>query len=398
MPSASFHKVVWPLAIGETIVWAGLYYAFPALLLQWEADPGWSKAELTGAFTLSVLVSALLAPFSGRIIDRALGPQMFAGSAAAGALLLMALTQVTQLWQFYLVWTVMGVVLAGCLYEPCFALLTRTMGVRARRAITAVSLVAGLAGTVSYPAAHYLSLAFGWRGAVMVFASVILLVAVPLMWFAASLAERTGGHQAPPSSLKASAAARVAGRPAFWALALGFAMLALNHGMLLTHTLPLLNERGLDPGLAVLAISCIGPMQVIGRIVMMSVEHRVSSLTIAISCQIAVGFAAMFLMGAAAAPLLLAPFVMLQGAGNGVTSISRPMLTAELLGRTDFGVISGLTAVIYISGFALGPTAGSILWQAGGYNAMLMAAIGLAGAGIGLLAASRRLSALAAHG
>ena len=57
-----------------------------------------------------------------------------------------------------------------------------------------------------------------------------------------------------------------------------------------------------------------------------------------------------------------------------------------------------MTAVIYISGFALGPTAGSILWQAGGYNAMLMAAIGLAGAGIGLLAASRRLSALAAHG
>ena len=395
MPSASFHKVVWPLAIAETIVWAGLYYAFPALLLQWEADPGWSKAQLTGAFTLAVLVSALLAPFSGRVIDRALGPHMFAGSAAAGAVLMLVLTQVTQLWQFYAVWTAIGVVMAGCLYEPCFALLTRTMGPRARRAITAVSLVAGLAGTVSFPAAHYLSEALGWRGAVMVFAGVILLVAVPLMWLAASMAERSGGHEAPPSSLKASAAARVAARPAFWALALGFAMLALNHGMMLTHTLPLLNERGLAPALAVLAISCIGPMQVIGRIVMMSVEHR---MAIAISCQAAVAAAAVCMMGAAAWPVLLAPFVMLQGAGNGVTSIIRPVLTAELLGKTDFGVISGLTALIYISGFALGPSIGSLLWHTGGYNAMLAAAIALAGTGIVLLGSARRLSASQAHG
>ena len=69
-----------------------------------------------------------------------------AGSAAAGAVLLLVLTQVTQLWQCYAVWTAIGLVMAGCLYEPCFALLTRTMGLRARRAITAVSLVAGLAG------------------------------------------------------------------------------------------------------------------------------------------------------------------------------------------------------------------------------------------------------------
>jgi MFS family permease len=398
MPAAGFHKVVWPLAVAETIVWAGLYYSFPALLLQWEADPGWSKAELTGAFTLSVLVSALLAPFSGRVIDRALGPHLFAGSAALGAVLLMVLTQVTQLWQFYAVWTAIGVVMAGCLYEPCFALLTRTMGPRARRAITAVSLVAGLAGTVSFPAAHYLSVALGWRGALVVFAAVILGLAVPLMWYAAKLAERSGGHQAPASSLKAATAARVAARPAFWALSLGFAMLALNHGMILTHTLPLLNERGLDPALAVLAISCIGPMQVAGRIVMMSVEHRVSSMAIAIACQVSLAVAAVALMGAAAWPVLLAPFVMLQGAGNGVTSIIRPVLTAELLGRADFGVISGLTALVYISGFALGPTAGSLLWQTGGYNAMLVAAIAMAGAGIVLLAAARRFSAAAPHG
>ena len=50
------------MAIGQIITWAGLYYVFPALLLRWEQDLGWSKAELTAAITLAVFVSALTAP------------------------------------------------------------------------------------------------------------------------------------------------------------------------------------------------------------------------------------------------------------------------------------------------------------------------------------------------
>ena len=65
----SFRRVVWPLAIAETIIWATLYYLFPALLLEWEQDLGWSKTELAGAFTMALVVTALLAPFVGRLID-----------------------------------------------------------------------------------------------------------------------------------------------------------------------------------------------------------------------------------------------------------------------------------------------------------------------------------------
>ena len=54
-----FHSIVWPLAIAETIVWAAMYYGFPALLPAWERDLGWSKTELSLAFTLSLVVSAV---------------------------------------------------------------------------------------------------------------------------------------------------------------------------------------------------------------------------------------------------------------------------------------------------------------------------------------------------
>ena len=75
-----FGRIVWPLAIAETIVWAAMFYSFPALLLQWERDLGWSKIELSGALTLALVVSALLAPVVGRLIDHGLGRYVFTGS------------------------------------------------------------------------------------------------------------------------------------------------------------------------------------------------------------------------------------------------------------------------------------------------------------------------------
>lgn len=393
MQSAHFHKLIWPFAIAETILWAALYYSFPALLVQWEQEFGWSKTGLTGAFTLAVLTSAVMAPVAGRLIDRGLGTLVICGSAVLGALLLVLLTQVTQLWQFYIVWFCIGVTLAGCLYEPCFAILIRTLGTRARRGITIVSLVAGLAGTVSFPSAFYLSTALGWRGAVLVFAAVIIAIAVPLIWWAASRAEKIGGAMTEPSSVSAKDPLRIARKPAFWALALGIAMVSLDTGMMITHTLPLLDERGFARETAVFAISLIGPMQVLGRLIIMNIEHRVSSLAVAISCQVAVSAAALSLMGATMFPVLLASFVALQGFGNGVTSIIRPVLTAELLGKANFGLISGMTALVYISGFAAGPTVGSLAWQIGGYDLMLVVAVGIGGLGTVLLLLAGRLAA-----
>jgi predicted MFS family arabinose efflux permease len=392
MQSGQFQRIVWSLAIAETIVWAGLYYIFAAMLVQWDTEFQWSRLALTGAFTLAIIMSAITAPIAGRIIDRGMGRYLFAGSALTGAVLLGAMTLVTQLWQFYLIWFCIGIMLAGCLYEPCFVILTRTMAQRARRGITIVSLVAGFAGTVSFPSAFYLSQVFGWRGATVMFAAAIIVVAVPLIWWATGQAEHLGGSSAPPSSHSARDPMRIAANPAFWTLALAFALLALNHGMMVTHTLPLLDERGFSKDAAILAMSMIGPMQVLGRIIMVNVEHRISSLAIAVLCQLAVGVAAFCLMGAIAFPFLLAGFVMFQGFGNGVTSIIRPILTAQLLGKQDFGVISGMTASVYITGFATGPTLGSLVWQAGGYDLMLFLAAGLGAVGTLLLLAAGYLA------
>ena len=386
----SFRKVVWPLAVAETVVWAAMYYSFPALLPSWEADLGWSKTELSIAFTIALIVSAVLAPVAGRLIDHGFGKQCFAGGALLGAAMLILLSQVTALWQFYLVWTGLGIAMSSTLYEACFAILTRTMGPRAKRAITLVTLVAGFAGTVSFPSAHALAGSLGWRGAVLVFASAVVLVAVPLIWTGSRHAERHGRAHVAPSSRRASEAMKVASKAAFWLLSLSFAMIALDHGIVISHLLPMLDDRGLPESAAVLAASMIGPMQVAGRLAMMAGERYLSTLTISIGCYVTLAIAAGALFGARFQPELVVLFVICQGAGNGVVSIMRPVVTAELMGRPNFGIISGLLAIPYMGGYALGPTVAALTWQVGGYDLVLLIAIAMALVGLFSLVAAWR--------
>jgi len=363
-----FRRIVWSLATAETIIWAALFYSFPALLLTWEHDLGWTKTELTGAFTLALIVAAVMAPVAGRIIDRGFGRVIFVGSTVGGAVALVVLSTVTELWQFYLVWFVIGLMMAGALYEPCFAILTRSMGPRARRAITVVTLIAGFAGTVSFPSAHLLVGLIGWRGTVLVFAAAIVVIAVPFVWYGCTCAARHGELHEPTTSPGVVAVLPVLRKPTFWFLAFAFAAIALNHAALITHLLPLLDERGADPQTAVLAASMMGPMQVAGRLAMVAAEKHVSVIGITIACFVSTVLAAMALLGAATIPLMLVIFVLLQGAGYGVTSIVRPVVTAQLLGRANFGVVSGLLAVPFLGAAALAPTIAAYTWGVGGYQ------------------------------
>ncbi len=384
---------MWQLAIAQTIVWAGLYYGFPALILRWETEFGWTKTELTGAVTLSIGLSALFSPLAGRLIDRGLGPQVLAGGALAGGLCLGLVGLVQSLWQFYLLWCLIGIATAFCLYDACFAVVVRAAGSAARRPITLITLVAGLAGTLSFPLAHGIAEAFGWRWSCLALALLICLLGLPLMWQGARRLEATAEDPEMPLESGGDGErrpARFLARPAFWLLAAGFSLLGLNHSAILNHLLPMLDERGIPQGMAVFAAAMIGPMQVAGRLAMMAVERHVSNRGITIACFGAVALATLALMTASLVPMLLVPFVILQGAGHGVTSIMKPLVTGDILGRANFGAISGSQALIFKLSVAAAPFVGALLWQLGDYDLVLAAMLAAAVVGLGLfLAASR---------
>ena len=384
-----FRRVIWSFAIAETIIWAAFYYSFPALLPEWERSFGWTKADLSLAFTSGLIVCALLAPTVGKLIDRGYSLLVYFGSTILGIASLLLLSTVHDYWQFYTVWLCIGTAMSGSLYEPCFAIITRITGKDSKWAITRITLLAGLAGTVSFPSAHALTELFGWRTALQVFAAAVAAISLPLIWFGCKHASKQLAAVNPISRGRKSPTRSTLISPLFWLLAIAFTAINITHGMLLTHLLPILDDRGVTASTAVLVAAMIGPMQVTGRIAMMGAERRISTYGIAISCFLIMICAGSLLLFSNGALALIFTFVILYGAAYGVTTIVRPVITADVFGRESFGAISGMLALPFMFGTALSPTIAALIWSAGGYDMVIMTALGVALFGLIALLAVR---------
>ena len=376
---------VWLLALGQTLIYAGCYYSFPALLPELVAATGWSKAELALGPTLAFLIMAGLTPFTGRLVDRGLGGEMLIWLPVLCALGVAGLGLVGSLTGWLALWALIGVAQAGSLYETCFAFLTRRLGDGARAAITRVTLVAGFAGTLAFPLGHWLGQVLGGQGALVVFAGLALLAA-PLNAVAVRQLRRRerAGQAIPPSPPGVLQAALK--KPAFWIISLGFLAVYLNHGILITYALILFADRGAAPALAALAAACIGPAQVAGRLVLLAAGARVTTGQATMASLGGTVLAGVLLWLAGAAPLLIFAFALAQGAGIGLTSILRPVLIAEILGRQGFGAISGAAAVAPILASAAAPSVGAALLALGGPGLVYAVCLALAVTGLALMA------------
>ena len=386
--SAKESLAVWLLALGLFLIYAGVFYAFPALLPDLLADTGWSKADLALGPTLSYLT-----PLTGRVIDRGHGGALVIVMPILAALGIVALAFVQTRAQWWAVWAILGVAQSGCLYESVFALLTRRMGDHARIAITRITLVAGLSSTMTFPLGHWLGQAYGGLGAYLGFAALAIVGTVPLNIWAVRLLR---GPEVARSGEDHRGALRAAlQRPAFWGIAAIFALIWLSHGMLLTYILPLFQERGVSREWAAIAAACLGPAQLAGRMVLAvggaKVENRMATRV----SLLMVVLASCLLWFAGAAPILVFVVVIVQGAGVGLMSIMRPMLILDVLGRRGFGAISGASAVSPIVATAAAPVLGAYLLDHFGAGSIYACLIGFSALSLALAMVLTRKPALA---
>ena len=242
------------LSFGQTLVWACIYYIFPALILRWENSNGWSILEISFAITLALLTSAFFSPISGKIIDKGYGHFLLFFSALLGGLELLFLSNISTLWHFYLIWILLGISMSGCLYEPCFSFVTKYRGEKAKRDILSITLISGFASTICFPLSHFISNIFGWQTTVMIFGVVVIFIAAPLLIIGATLLRtnlETTVLKSDKDNIKNSVSLK---NPLLILLAISFALLALTHGSTINHLLPILSERGYPSDLSLIHI------------------------------------------------------------------------------------------------------------------------------------------------
>ena len=366
--------IVGALSVTETVSWGILYYAFAVFLLPMQQELGYSAAQLAGAFSLALLVSAVAGIAVGRHLDRR-GPRalMTAGSIT-GVVLVLAWSQVHGLAAFYLLWAGIGVVMAAVLYEPAFVVLAKWFpepGER-RRAMTAMTLVAALASFIFLPLAQALIDAHGWRDALVILAVVLAVVTIPLHAVALRAAP------AHPRTVQRSASAREAMRSAsFWLLSSAFFLATIAGIAVVVQGIPFLLERGYGTAFAAFAIGLIGVSQIPGRIVFAAVGGRLPEPWNSMSVFALIAAGILLVVGVDAPAAVVAGMILL-GMGNGMATLARATTIADRYGAASYGAIASVMGAGTMSARAVAPVAAAAWAATVGYASMLLTLCALA--------------------
>jgi predicted MFS family arabinose efflux permease len=361
------------LGITQIISWGTLNYSIAVLGTHMAKDFGLSLPAILAAFTGALLISGLLSPLAGRWIDQqGSRPVMASGSLlAAVAFTGMAMTD-SFAW-LVLYWAMAGAAMALTLYDMAFAALEQVTGSHYRQAITALTLFGGLASTVFWPLSYVLAESIGWRSTVLLFAATHLLVCLPLhLVFLHSRIPSTAVVQpADPQSTdpqKNSLRETVRHRKGLYWLTSSFTLIAIIFSSLAVHMIATLEAFGLSADDAILLAAAVGPMQVLGRIIEFSFGQALSATRIATITMALMLLSLIFLLCVMGSSPAAWGFAIAYGASNGVMTIVRGSLPAELYGRDGYGALLGFIAGPSFIGKAVAPFGFALLATASGYS------------------------------
>src|SRR3954467_7366844 len=348
---------------------------------------GWERGVTAGAFSFGFLVSGIVSPLIGRLMDRA-GPRaaMELGAALmAGGMLLAPLT--TQPWQLYLSVGVLVGAGSVCLGYSGQSLFLPNWFNRRRGLAMGLAFAGGGIGSVTLlPWVQLMIEQTGWRTACTAMGIMILVVLAPINLLLRTRPEDIGllpdGDAAPTATSAAPRSnvvdpvwagtdwtLRRAMRTArFWWIALGYFSGLYIWYAVQVHQTKFLLDIGFSANVAVWALGIVSLLGIPGQIWLGHLSDRIGREWIwAISC---LGFAICFaaLIALKFAPVLPLVYLMIfmQGAlGYGLTSIMGAVVLEIFQGK-QYGSIFGTIMLAALAGGAAGPWGAGLLYDLSG--------------------------------
>lgn len=366
---------------------------FPPLIEEF----GWDRGVTAGAFSFGFLVSAVMSPTLGRLMDR-VGPravnELGVGLMALG-LLLAPLT--TEPWHLY---ATMGVLVGAgsvCLGYSGQSLFLPNWFVRRRGLAIGIAFAGVGVGSITLlPWVQTVIQGAGWRTACWAMGVLVLVVLVPINLLVRKSPQDIGlqpdgaaapsADAAPPASNVVDAAwaavdwtlARAMRTSRFWWIAFGYFCALYAWYAVQVHQTKYLVEIGFGPVTAAWALGLVSLAGIPGQIVLGHVSDRVGREWVwtAGCLGFTVCYAALIALQYSQSLVLLYVMIAAQGVlGYGLTSVFAAIV-AEIFQGKQYGTIFGTLMLAAIAGGALGPWATGALHDAyGNYEIAFMIAI-----------------------
>jgi len=371
----------WYLVVGlgvTTIVSYGIsQYLFGVLVVPIQTELHWSRATISGAFSLGLVLSGFLGLVVGRAVDRYGARTLMSAGSILGAVTLFLLSRVTEVWQFYVLWAgCLGVAMALTL-SVTFVVIANWFQRRRGTALAVLTVLGGLSSPIYIPVAGLLVARLGWRTALLVLGMTALVIALPIH---ALLVRRRPedigllpdgdsmpeGHD--PAAIPGHRLRVAMRRPAFWTQMTAAALSSAAYSVLLAHVVAYLIGRGYDPVVAASVLGLAGLASLPGRFIFNVVSDRFGPQPLLGLCLLFQGLSVILLMAAGPFAFLVA-FILVYGSAFGAISPLRASVLADHFGRVAYGAISSVQGVSSGIFAGIGPLlAGALYDRLGDYR------------------------------
>ncbi|MDO9521295.1 MAG: MFS transporter [Pseudohongiella sp.] len=360
----------------QIFAWGSTFY-LPAILAPSIAEEtGWPLVWIIGSLSIGLIVAGLVSPTVGNRIDKKGGRWVLTLSCALLSIGLVITGLSTSLWMYFAGWLILGIGMGSGLYDAAFATLAQIYGLKARSAITTLTLWGGFSSTVCWPLSVWMLGLFGWRATCLIYAGILLLVCLPLIRKVLPARVRIANRprvNSKKTPLQLSDLERKQMRLLSCSLMIAGAIGAL----VSVHLLLVLSGRGLSIEQMVALGALIGPAQVAGRLLEAANKERHHALW---TLTVSVSLTAVGLLLLATGFELTAWAIILYGAGNGIFSIAKGAMPLFLFGSDRYARIMGRLALPSLLAQALVPAL--VAWLLAGFGPLptlvLLAALGLA--------------------
>ena len=373
--------------------------AFSLLLPPLIDEFKWDRGLAAGAFSFGFLVSAVLSPIVGRVMD-VYGPRIviLTGIAMMSAGLLLA-PWVSTPWHLY---ATLGVAVGGganlMTYTTHSQFLPNWFVRRRGLAISIAFAGAGIGAIVLLPWLQSIILAEGWRASCVAMGLLVLVVITPLTLMVRKSPAEVG--QLPDGASRTTDMANSHGRAAivdrvwastewtlgraaqtarFWWIALGYFLALIAWYAVQVHQTKYLVEVGFTPVVAAWALGAVSIVAIPGQIMLGALSDRIGREWIwtAGCLGFAVSYASLIVLEQSRSSALLYLMVFSQGfLGYALTSVMGPIV-AEIFEGPHYGSIFGTITIALIGGGAAGPwLAGAIHDATGSYQLAFLLIIG----------------------
>jgi MFS family permease len=347
-------------------------FTFGAFLKPLNERFGWSRGQISLAFTLAALMVAIFSPILGRLIDRIGVRRVLLPCVAIYCVAFTSLAVIRSLAALYLAYAVMGIVGNGTAHLAWARVISSSFD--KQRGLALATMMAGVgAGAIGLPPlATWLVGSFGLSSACLIFAGAIFVLGLlpPLLFLPDIRGSENWKRQT--SSFR-----DVRRNQIFWRLITGFFLFSISINGVIAHLIPLLSDRGLRVSTAGLAASMLGVLTLFGRLFTGALLDRFSGSYVG---GVFFGLAAMGVAALSQARTIPSAYAAagLIGLGMGAEADVMPYLISRFFPMDSFSEIYGYSFTAYAIAGACGPLL--MGWSFDRFHSYVSAALVLAGA------------------